>query len=381
MIAEILFYLSIVAIAYTYLGYPLMLLLKRQHLEKEQDNSPFEPEVTVIITAHRGAGHISAKLDNTLATTYPHGKLRVIVVSDGSDDGTDAVVEQYPDQRVSLIRQIPRQGKTAAQKKALQRTTTDIVIFTDLTTSLDADSIGQLLKPLANRNVGLVSSEDVWVQPDGTPTRTAQGAYVKYEMWLRDREASVSSIVSASGCFYAVRKEFFEQLPDYLIDDTVVPLTVVERGQRAVHCAKAVSYVPMIPTAGREFLRRARMTLGGINALMYKRRLLNPFKFGFYSLQLWSHKMFRWLVPFFMLTGFLTNVYLAFLDGDWLLLLILQCFFYLAALVGRILRTPPTLLKLVSFFVFSNLALLLSWYQFFTNPRQTLWSESRGQSS
>lgn len=380
---EAFFWIAVLMVLYTYAGYALVLRLMPK-APRPEITGQFSPPVSIIIAAYKGAGVIKQKLDNTLASDYPRAKLEVIVVTDGSDDGTDTIVERYGDPCVSLIRQVPRAGKTAAQKKGVAAAKYEILIFTDLTTVLESKSIPELVKNLEDPSIGLVSSEDIWVKLDGTTTESAQCAYVKYEMWLRNRESEISSIVSASGCFYAVRKMFFEPIPDYLIDDTVIPLTVAEHGFRCLHHADARSYVPMIPSADREFTRRARMTLGGINALMYKKGLLNPLKYGFYSVQLWSHKMFRWLVPFGLLAALITNARLVSHDplSFWGIAMLAQLGLYAAAVVGFVRRNQPSthkLIRLSYFFVSSNLALLLSWYQFVTSGKQTTWSESRGQ--
>ncbi len=376
---ESLFIVSVLLIVYTYAGYPIFLKLLPRRPFTPGDR--FTPPVTIVLSVFRGVDVIEKKLRNTFATDYPQDRLELIVICDGSDDGTDKKVASFGDPRVKLIRQNPRQGKTAAQKKAVVSASHDLLIFTDLTTMLDPDSIPHLVAPLADPAIGLVSSEDIWVTADGASSQSGQGAYVKYEMWLRDRESAVNSIVSASGCFYAVRREFFEPIPDYLIDDTVIPMTVVQHGSRCIHEKRAVSYVPMIPSADREFPRRARMALGGINALMYKARLLNPLAYGLYALQLWSHKLLRWLVPVFMLVAFLANAQLAALSPAWGLLFFAQGCFYLSALYGYSRResdNQPKIVKLIYFFVSSNLALLYAWWQFFTHRRQTTWTESRG---
>ncbi|MDZ4722493.1 MAG: glycosyltransferase [candidate division Zixibacteria bacterium] len=381
--AEVIFFVSIGLIFYTYIGYPILLrLMPKEKPILKPSNGNFAPPVSIIIAAYQGASAITQKLDNTFASNYPADKLQVIVISDGSQDGTDAVVESYPDNRVSLIRQIPRMGKTAAQKRGIAAAKYDIVIFTDLTTMLEPDSVKNLVSALYDTRIGLASSEDLWVSPDGARTESAQGAYVRYEMWLRDTESAVSSIVSASGCFYAVRKEYFEAIPDHLIDDIVIPMTVVERGSRGVHIREARSLVPMIPSAEREFTRRARMTLGGINALAYKYHLLNPFRFGFYSVQLLSHKLLRWFIPFFMIAAFISTALLALKSSSsvWIAILIVQILFYTVAYIGYLQRRQQSnhkIIKLIYFFTSSNLALISSWYQFFTKSKQTTWSESR----
>ncbi len=377
---EVICITAIVLTAYTYVGYAVVLKLLPSRLVRRDDS--FQPPVTVCLSAYKGEAEIIGKIENTLAADYPADKLSMIVVADGSDDQTADLVVSFGDPRVRCIRQVPRQGKTAAQKKAVATAETDILIFTDLTTRLEPASVRTIVASLADPSVGLVSSKDVWVEPDGTPTTSGQGAYVRYEMWLRHRESIVNSIVSASGCFYAVRKEFFEPIPDHLIDDTVIPLTVVERGSRCIHDNTARSLVPMIPNPGREFPRRARMTLGGINALFYKKQLLNPFRFGLYAVQLWSHKLLRWLVPFFMIAAFAANLALAQQrpDSVWSYLMMAQFAFYAVAVIGWLVpqQALPTPIRLVYFFVSSNFALLYAWWQWLTNRQQTTWQESRG---
>jgi len=376
---EFIFIISILLIIYTYLGYPILLYIMPVK-NKNDGLTSYTPDVTVIIAVHRGADIIKKKIDNTLASDYPEDKLEVIVVSDGSDDGTDEIIETYYNDRVRLIRQIPRLGKTAAQKKAVAEARNDVLVFTDVTTMLEKTSLRQLVSNLSNKHIGLVSSQDKWIGQDGSVTESAQGAYVKYEMWLRKKESEVSSIVSASGCFYCVRKKFFEYIPDYLIDDTVIPLSVVEKGALCIHDNKAISIIPVIQSARREFSRRARMSLGGINALIYKYKLLNPFRYGFFSLQLISHKFLRWLIPLFMITALISNVILVGSGVFWNYMLLLQITFYLFASYGYMRKENPNLnrpVKLIYFFTSSNLAILWAWFQFFTKRKQTIWHESR----
>lgn len=383
---EFLVVASILLVIYTYVGYPLLLRLLPEAPKPDTAGNDFVPPVTIILAVFRGKDEIASKIENTLSVDYPEEKRELIVITDGSDDGTDQIVEAYANRGVRLIRQLPRAGKTAAQKKGIAAATHQLLVFTDLTTKLEPCSLRNLVQPLADGRIGLVSSEDIWVSSDGQPTGAAQGAYVKYEMWLRNRESAVRSIVSASGCFYAVRKEFFEPIPDYLIDDTVIPLTVAQHGSRSIHEKSARSFIPMIPSAEREFTRRARMALGGINALMYKKQLLNPFRYGLFAIQLLSHKLFRWLVPFFLLLALIGNGALVALSDSiiWIGLLVPQLLFYATALVGYLLRSStsvPKPIRLIYFFVSSNAALLLSWWHYFTRPKQATWGESRGSAS
>lgn len=379
--AEITLMICIVLIAYTYAVYPLLLtLMPKKTVEK--NSISFSPAVSIVITVHKGADIIEKKLENTLASDYPEEKLEIIVVTDGSDDGTDKIVEDYKDHRVKLIRQFSRMGKTAAQKKGVAQAQYDILVFTDVTTMLEKSSLAQLVSNLLDPRIGLVSSNDRWVKPDGIVTESAQGVYSKYEMWLRNRESEVNSIVSASGCFYAVRREFFEEIPNHLIDDMVIPLSVVKEGARCIHDNQAISLVPMIPSPEKELLRRARMVLGGINALVYMYKLINPFRFGFFSLQLISHKLLRWLVPYLLILVFISNIVLLANGWSWYLAFVMQLAFYAVAFYGHFNRkddNQPRVVKLIYFFTWSNLAILLAWYKFLFNRKQSIWPESRGK--
>ncbi len=377
--------IALLKIFYAYVGYAMLLKVIGKPKPIALPTAAFTPPVSILCAVYQGKDSIQKKIENSFASNYPSDKIEFLIVTDGSDDGTPEIIESIGNPRVKLIRQEPRQGKTAAQKKGIAAASHEILICTDLTTMLEPDSIRELVKPLADESIGLVSSEDIWVNSDGSATQSAQGAYVKYEMWLRNRESSINSIVSASGCFYAVRKKFFEPIPDFLIDDIVIPMTVVEHGARAIHRSEARSLVPMIPKADKEFPRRARMTLGGINALWYKAHMLNPFRYGLFALQLASHKLARWMVPFWMLLLLIVPTIAIVMNLEWRLfwggLLFAQLLAYLVALVGYLKRndgSTPAPIRLIYFLVSSNLALLLSWYYFFTNPKQTTWSQSRG---
>lgn len=376
---ETIFYISVAAVLFTYFGYPVLLLLMTERPgTRPQEN--FFPKISIIIPVYHGEKEIEAKLRNTIDTDYPLDKIEIIVIDDGVEDNTSAIVESFTEHEIKLIRQQPRAGKTAAQKKAVEAASHDIIVFTDLTTRLKRDSLINLLSRMSDMKIGLVSSNDMWMSADGKPLKSGQNYYVRYEMWLRDRESKVNSIVSASGCFYAVRKHFFKPIPDYLIDDIVIPLLVAEKRSRVVHNHEAVSYVPEVVGSQKQFVRRARMTLGGINALFYKKNLLNPFKYGLFSLQLFCHKLLRWLIPFFMIGAFLSNFILTFYSPGWFWLFVLQFIFYGIALLGYLSQEKKNinkLVKIIYFFVSSNMSIVYSWYQFFFVPKQTKWDTSR----
>ncbi|MEO0812490.1 MAG: glycosyltransferase, partial [Myxococcota bacterium] len=185
--------------AYSYFIYPVILMALPRRAERRE---PFDapPSMSIIIAVRNAKDAIASKLDNTLALQRPEysdaGAFEIVVASDGSDDGTDEVVQQFEDRGVRLVR-CPHGGKESAQKAAIAQARGDILVFSDVATIIPDDSLVQLLKEFEDPMVGAVSSEDRMVRDDGT--LSGEGAYVRYEMALRRLESRVRGLVGLSG--------------------------------------------------------------------------------------------------------------------------------------------------------------------------------------
>ena len=370
------FWVSLSMIVYAYFGYPLVLYLIRlcraSDTRKEPSDDGFTPTISLVMPAYNEEGTIEAKIRNIFTLEYPREKLQAIVVSDGSTDATNSIVRKYLDEGVTFIPMESRRGKAQALNAGLSVATGDIVVFTDASILLEPDSLRSIVGRFRDEKIGCVSGSDR-IQDGG-----GEGIYGRYELFLRDLESAVHSIVGASGSFYAQRRRICLPFLEGLAPDFLSALTTVESGYRAVSEPTACGQMASAKKAKDEFRRKERTVIRGMTTLYHKRNLLNPFRFGLFSLSLWSHKVIRWLVPFFMILLFLSN---AFLLGErfYGTVFISQCVFYVAAsvsLLGNGMSRNP-LSKLPYFFCVSNAAILVATMKYMTGSRQELWSPTK----
>ena len=368
---QIIFWTSVGFVLYAYFGYPaaLMALSVVRHRRVKKGSST--PRVSFIITAHNEESRIREKIENTLAQDYPARVLEIIVASDCSTDGTDRVVQSYAE-RVRLIRAPQRNGKEAAQLLAVQAAAGDVLVFSDVATSLSTDGISSIVRNFDDPTVGCVSSIDRFIDPDGRIS--GEGAYVRYEMFLRLLETRVNTLVGLSGSFFAARREVCRRwAPDRQSDFSTV-MNSVELGLRAVLDPDSAGYYRNIVDDSKERQRKIRTVVRGMAVMSKNWHMLNPFRYGLFSWQLMSHKLCRWLVPVAMTLALASNTVLITRSDLYTTVFILQLGFYAAALGGA--RTRVGLLRLPSFLVVANVAILTAWFQYARGERFTTWLPS-----
>lgn len=378
MIAFVLFWLSLGMIVYAYALYPLILMVIGRRAIVETTTTPhaFLPSVSIVIPAYNEASVIGVKIENTLALSYPESKRQIILVSDGSDDGTNEIATEYADNdRVIVIVMSERSGKARALNSGITAASGEIVVFSDASIMLEKDALEAVVGPFRDDEIGCVSGEDRIAGGGG------ESLYGRYELWLRNLESKVDSIVGASGCFYAQRATLVEPFPEGMAPDFFSVLTTVEKGFRAVTCPAAVGYMTATRSAGEEFGRKVRTILRGM-AMLWKFRhaMLMGDRWRF-SFSLTSHKLIRWLVPFFMVVAFVSNLWLAWHDGwFWQALFGAQLAGYTLAGAARaellgIQRFAPV--RLLLFFLISNLAILKAWGLFVAGHKVEIWQPTR----
>jgi glycosyltransferase involved in cell wall biosynthesis len=341
------------------------------------NKSPFLPEATLVITAYNEEERIREKLENTLALDYPRDKLQVLVASDGSTDATNSIVREYADRGIELLQVKSRGGKENAQKEAVAVARGDILVFTDVATRLNPDGLTQIVANFADPTVGCVSSVDRVLGQDGRPG--GEGAYVRYEMWLRRLESRVSSLVGLSGSFFAARKEVCRDFSGDMQSDFRTVLNSVKMGLRGVSDPAAVGYYLDVGNGDREFERKVRTVVRGITVFFRHLEFLNVFRYGFFSYQFFCHKLMRWLVPLFLLTALAANLALAHGSVFYSALMVVHAGLYLVALWTWRRGEAPGFgfLKIPAYFVSVNAAIALAWYRYLKGERVTMWAPSK----
>jgi glycosyltransferase involved in cell wall biosynthesis len=374
-IIAIFFWFSIFMTFYAYFGYPSVLAILSLFLNKPTKQEYITPYVSFIITAYNEEKSIVSKIENTLAQDYPKDKLEIIVASDCSTDATDEIAKSHESKGVKLVRAPKRRGKENAQKCAVDVALGEILVFSDTATILDVSGVRNIVKSFADPTVGCVSSVDRFLNRDGEVS--GEGAYVKYEMLLRTLESRVSTLVGLSGSFFATRKKLCNPWATDLQSDFNTLINSVKKGYRGVCDEGAIGYYRDLTENKQEFNRKVRTVVRGIRVFMGSLSMLNVFKYGLFSWQFFSHKLCRWLVPFWMIIAMVSNILLLRSSTLYLGLFILQSVFYALSLVGTMMtHTKKRTLKLPSFFVAVNLSILMAWYKYSKGDNFNRWEPS-----
>ena len=376
---KLLFYLFALLCAYSYFIYPILLKLlpSRKAFDYMAVESLMLPKLSLIITVHNEEGRIREKLENTLQIDYPADLLEIIIASDFSTDETDNIVESYAEKGVRLVRADQRKGKEYAQLCAIQASRGEILVFSDVATQIPVDALPLLATRFANPQVGALSSEDQFISNDGSVV--GEGAYVKYEMWLRRLESDRAGLVGLSGSFFAARREVCEHWDIYCPSDFNTALNSAKHGLVAITCPQVVGIYKDVQDASLEYRRKMRTVIRGMTAIARHPEVLNPFSMGQFAFQVWSHKIMRWGVPWFMAVFLLLTLLLQGQGLVYTLALIAQLAFYSLALLGWISKSlrQNTLIKIIFFFVQTNLALAQATIVFLLGKRMTVWTPSK----
>ena len=377
---EVIFWLSIGAVGYAYIGYPLLLTVISLIRPKPIRSNPWTPSVSVIIAAYNEERDLGAKLENTLALDYPKSHLEIIVTSDCSTDRTDEIATSFASRGVRLHRQKERHGKTAAQNAAVEQASGEIIVFSDATTHYRPDVLRLMTPAFSDESVGCVTGRVIYQDSKDSSVGTGTQSYWNYEFFLKKHESNVCSLIGVCGCMYAVRKSAYIPLDNDACSDFIIATTMVEQGLRAVYVPEAVCTEEPNRQAKKELAARVRIISQTFADLWRNRGMLNPLRSGFYAVQLWSHKVMRYLVPVFLIAIFITSAFLAPRNIFYGALFFAQVAFYLAAIISSLLEKAGLhirLLALPQYFVITNLASLIAFVKFVSGESYTKWEPSR----
>lgn len=378
----ILFYTCFALIAYAYVGYPLLVAARALIWRRPYRREPITPRVSLVIACHNEEAGIDARLQNILSLDYPRDRLEVIIASDGSTDDTEHIVRPYADRGVKLL-SLPRGGKAAALNTAVPEATGDVLVFSDANSLYATDAIRELVQPFADPNVGGVAGNQVYRNAYQAGIAAAgECSYWDFDRWLKLAQTRSGSTISATGAIYAIRRSLFRDVPEGVTDDFVMSTRVIAQGYRLVFEPRAVCYEPVAGAAKAEFRRKTRVITRGLRGVVVMRTLLNPFRYGFYSLQLFSHKVLRRLVVIPVLVLALVTPCLWNAAWWFQAAAVLQASFYAAAAVGlaraRQARRAPKPLAVPFYFCMVNAAVLIAIGNVVTGRRINRWAPERG---
>lgn len=378
--AQIVFWTCAGLLLYVYIGYPLLVFLVSRLSPKPVRRGAFEPVVTILITAYNEERAIRQKLENTLEIDYPGEKLEILVASDGSTDETDNIVKEFAGRGVKLFRQDGRHGKTYTQNKAVEIARGDVVLFSDATTAYRPDVLRQILPNFADESVGCVAGKLVYVDDSRSNVGKGARSYWNYETFLKESESRACSLIGASGCLYAVRRSAYEPMYPEACSDFLICTVVYRRGLRSVYEPNAVCTEETNRQADKEMRMRVRVISQTFTDLWRNREMLNPFRSGFYAIELISHKLLRYAVPAFLALIFISSGILANGQVFFSAAFAVQVLFYLSAFAGWVLEKNGkrlTLLVVPLYFVMANLASTIGFYKFLKGERYARWEPIR----
>jgi cellulose synthase/poly-beta-1,6-N-acetylglucosamine synthase-like glycosyltransferase len=373
--------------AYAYIGYPFVLwVIARLRTAPRTTLVGWPwPTVTITVPVFNSVSSIGATLEQLLSVDYPRDRLQILVLSDASTDGTDDVVRGFAERGVELLRADDRRGKTAGENAAVAFARGEIIVNVDATVRVPADSLKRLVAAFSDPSVGVASGRDISVdatelsgssQPTSAAIATGgEAGYVGYEMWVRDLETRVGSIVGASGCFFAIRRQVHKDpLPPALSWDFASTLVARKLGYRSVSVRDAVCVVPRTSQIRTELTRKSRTMARGLSTLFHFRELMNPVQYGSFALMLISHKLLRWLPYLLAPFAILALGYLA--TGDKVAAFALAVA-TLGALSGVASISRPTPWKPFAWAGFAVAALtagFLAWYSALRGTQLVTWN-------
>lgn len=330
----ILFCGFLTVIVYVYFGYPLFLesglLGRRRPIRRKR----LFPRISILVPAHDEQAVIGQKLDNLMALDYPRELLEVLVGNDGSMDGTAEIVSRYAAEGVKLINSPTQRGKSAIENDLVEHSNGSILIFTDADCEVPINALKLLAEPFADEGVGLVTVRPCYLNAEETSISENEGLYWRYENWLRLQESERGLLATASGGLFGIRRSLWRPLEPTLGDDFVLPLGVCLQGYRNVVVPELRVRWRLAQVHTLSLLRmRMRIVSKDLRGLLSNWHVLDPFRAGPVAIGLWSHKLLRWLVPYFLLGLLVSNLFL--LEHiAFRILLGVQLLFYGFALAG-----------------------------------------------
>jgi cellulose synthase/poly-beta-1,6-N-acetylglucosamine synthase-like glycosyltransferase len=381
ILAKIFFFSSIFLLFYVYAGYPLFILVLGRIANRKVRKSHYEPTVTILISAYNEEKWIEATIQNKLKLDYPRNKFEILIVSDGSTDSTDFIVSRYQTESVRLLRQEPRQGKTAALNMAVGESRGEILVFSDANSIYKSDALKKIVQNFSDPKVGYITGKMIFQNPDGSGIGDGCSTYMKYENFLREMETNIGSIVGVDGGIDAVRRSLYKPMNPDQLPDFILPLKVIEQGYRVVYEQEAILIEPSLQTSEDEYRMRVRVSLRALWALRDMKQLLSVGRFKLFAWQLWSHKVLRYGCFIFLVVAYISNLALWNEHAVYKLLFILQTIIYgifsLQLWFGNN-EYRSKILRLIHYFMLLNLASAHASIKFLLGKKQVLWTPRKG---
>ncbi|HAH23940.1 MAG TPA: glycosyl transferase [Prolixibacteraceae bacterium] len=391
---EVTFWILFLVVVYTFAGYAVLLWIilsfKKAFSGKKTATLPAYstlPQVCLFVTAYNESDFVEAKVQNMLSLNYPSDKIQYLWITDGSDDGTPEKLRQYTNMEVHHLPE--RNGKMHAMNRGMKFVKAPIVIFSDSNTILCEEAISIMVQTFLDPKVGCIAGEKRIVTSKlENAAASGENLYWKFESWVKRMDSELNSTIGAVGELFAIRTPLFTEVEnDTILDDFIISLRIAEKGYRIAYTPDAYAIETASVNVTEELKRKVRIAAGGLQTIVRLKELLNPFRFGWLSVQYISHKVLRWTIAPIALFGlFVVNFFIV-LNGQgaddpsfYGFFFYLQAFMYLLAALGWLLEHWKIRFKILFvpfYFTAMNYAALRGWLRFLKGRQSVRWEKSK----
>jgi GT2 family glycosyltransferase len=374
---RLVFWGSVAGLVYSYVVFPVVVLLRGRFSPKPYRSADITPSLTVVVAAHNEAGRIGPKLKSISEQEYPQERITVVVASDGSDDGTPAVIAALRMPNVRVL-DLPRVGKADALRAAVGTADSDILVFSDANSVFARDALRQLVRPFDDPGVGGVAGNQVYVQGTGQDAIVVgEQSYWNFDRTMKTAQSRAGHVIQTTGALYAIRRPLFRPIPAGVNDDFYLSLAVIDSGYRLVFEPAAVAYESVAPSRTLEYGRRVRIMTRGLRCVAAIPRVLDPRRTGFYSLQVFSHKVLMRVMALPLAAAAVASVLLFPQAAVYRLAAGVQLAFYALGAAGLALARSPIgerrLLALPAYFCMIQMASLHATWNLLTGRTYERW--------
>lgn len=378
----LVFYLSAFIIFWAMVGYPISLIIlkkiyKNRRLKKDFS---FEPTVTVMVVAHNEEKIIRKKLENVIKLDYPREKIEFLITSDNSTDRTNHIVRDFirnnPEYKIRLYEVKQRKGKTNAQNEAQKTVKSEILVMTDANSMLEANSVRELVASFTSNDISYVSGRLVIINKDFSDVTNSENTYWDFDTKLRKIESDIQTITAGNGAIYACRNAEYIDFEPIKSHDANMPRYYALNGKRALFNPDAIAYEKAGEIIEDEFKRKIRMNRGILSAILPDARILNIFKYRWYSYFYFGHRTCRYLLWISHLMILISNALLIYEHLLFVLLFIGQIIFYLLALIKNVLKINNKIVTLIHYYFMTVLAQWVGVYNILSGKAKPFWDKA-----
>jgi len=385
---EILFWILIAILIYSYIGYPLLIfclswVIKTVVRKKEDHYLHYEPHVTLFVSAYNEIDYVHQKAANSFELDYPKDKLHLIWITDGSTDGTNLELKKYPE--IKVYHENERKGKVNAINRGMQFVDTPLVVFSDANSMLNKNCIRAIVHEFKDKTTGCVAGEKrIIPYVKDNAVSSGENLYWKYESLIKQCESNINSTIGAVGELFAIRSELFTEIEnDTILDDFVISLSIAQKGFKIKYTSDAFAEERASENINEELKRKIRIGFGAFQTLFRLKGLLNPFNNPFLTFQYISHKVIRWaIIPFVLPLLFVLNIFLVYSNPNelYLILLSIQIVFYLFVLIGFSMQTNKIKMKIIfsPYYIFiMNYSLIIGFIRYIKKTQSVNWERAK----